>query len=159
MDRNKEIYVNGSGEHINAIVDFKRFFDLVLLHFYEIKICVDKSLSCPLQPNVGIYMMMKNKIPYAFWLRDIWNCDVKCGCGHDKMFIESEHILTFGIFSVSQKVYAGKWTTLEHKSSLLASLSSESCDEKENKKTTVQIEINFEMMIPWQLLKNAHSSS
>lgn len=60
MDRKREIYVNGSGEHINAIVDFKRFFDLVLLHFYEIKISADKSHSCPLQLNVGIYMMTKN---------------------------------------------------------------------------------------------------
>lgn len=73
------------------------------IHFREIKICDDKALS-PLflffsalsYVRNGIYVM--KKIPYGFRLNDIWNCDVKCG--HDKMYIWKEHILTCEISSV-----------------------------------------------------------
>ncbi|CRK89418.1 CLUMA_CG003167, isoform A [Clunio marinus] len=53
MDRNIEIYVNGSGERINVNMDFKRFlflFSSCSYHSildssaYEIKICDDNSL-------------------------------------------------------------------------------------------------------------------
>lgn len=59
MDRNREIYVHGSGEHINVNMDFKRFFLLVVFMsstFMKLKFVMTR-LSRP--QLVGILMMKK----------------------------------------------------------------------------------------------------
>lgn len=63
MDRNRRIYVYGSGEHINVNMDFKRFLlPVTRLPFFapmKLKFVMTRLSLTPLQLNVGIRMIKK----------------------------------------------------------------------------------------------------
>jgi hypothetical protein len=83
MDRNRKIYVHGSGEHINVDMDFKRFSLLLETPAFRFLVCVFllststklkfvmTRLARPFSTShspTQCRNLYDGKIPYGFWL-------------------------------------------------------------------------------------------